>query len=118
MTYPKGDWRRLIDEDFASELRQRWRDRPPWQPRKEGEYPTRKRAVELWGAKAEREDWAIKWLASKLDDTTKRDDHKADCMGKFGIDARPYRERVWPAARKLAGLIPKSLPGPKQRPKK
>lgn len=103
-------WKRLIDEDLARELRQR-----PSPFRKER---PRKTVSELWPVAAEREAWAAKWLAFKLDDTTKRGDFETECIKRWEITARAYKHRVWPAARARAGLAPQSLPGPKRQPNK
>ena len=102
-------WKRLIDEDLARELRQR--------PSPFDKNSPRKPITELWPDKSEREAWAAKWLAMKLDDTTKRDDRKAECMTKWKITERAFEERIWPAARKHRGLSPHSPPGPKRKPK-
>ena len=62
-----------------------------------------------------REELAIKWLAARPDlRTAKRDDHKPDCIRKFRITGRGY-QRVWRAARKLAGLTEHASPGPKKK---
>ena len=50
--------------------------------------------------------------------TMKRDDYKDECITKFGITGRAYQFRVWPAARKLAGLTKRARPGPKKQIKK
>ena len=62
---------------------------------------------------------AIRWLAAKPDlKTMKRDDHKDECTKQFRITGRGYQHRVWPAARKLAGLTKRGKPGPKAQTKK
>ena len=62
------------------------------------------------------EAFATEWLAAKPDlETMKRDDHKDECITKFGITGRAYQRRVWPAARKLAGLKKHARPGPKKQ---
>ncbi len=64
-----------------------------------------------------REELAIRWLAAKPDlKTAKRDDYKPECIRKFRITERGY-QRVWAAARKVAGLEP-ARPGPKKQIKK
>ena len=65
------------------------------------------------------EAWATEWLAAKPDlKTTKRDTYKDECITKFGITGRAYQRRVWPAARKLAGLTKRARSGPKKQIKK
>ena len=60
--------------------------------------------------------WATEWLAAKPDlKTITRDDYRDECMRKFGITGRTYQLRVWPAARKLAGLPKRARPGPKKQ---
>jgi hypothetical protein len=68
---------------------------------------------------AQREALATRWLATKSDlKTSKRDDSKDACKDRFGISGRGYQFRVWPAARKLAGLTKRARPGPKKQVKK
>ena len=49
---------------------------------------------------------AAKWLAPKLtpDDEVTRETYRDECMNKFGLSEVGYEERVWYAARFLAGL--------------
>jgi hypothetical protein len=64
-----------------------------------------------------KEQEAIVWLAAQLkaDDSVKRDNFAAECCKKFRISAIVYRMRIWPAARKRAGLRSRSRPGPKKQ---
>jgi hypothetical protein len=65
--------------------------------------------------KPKRERVAIVWLKTKLEQnrSAARDEHKAECMQKFMITERGYYERVWPKARKDAGLPEKAQRGRK-----
>jgi hypothetical protein len=66
-----------------------------------------------------RESEATEWLAAKPDlKTMKRDDHRDECTKQFRITRRGYQRRVWPEARKLAGLTKRGKPGPKAQTKK
>ena len=61
---------------------------------------------------------AAKWLAPKLtpDDEVTRETYRDECMNKFGLSEVGYEERVWYAARFLAGLPRKRKSGaPKGR---
>jgi hypothetical protein len=68
---------------------------------------------------AQREALATRWLAAKPHlKSAKRDDYKDECKDRFGISGRGYQFRVWPAARKSAGLTKHARPGPKKQAKK
>jgi hypothetical protein len=70
--------------------------------------------------KSSKEIEATRWLAPKLtpDDEGTRETHRDDCMGKFDLSEVGYRERVWYAARYLAGLPRERKSGAPKGPRK
>jgi hypothetical protein len=49
---------------------------------------------------------AINWLAEKLrqNPEAKKDDYRDECIETFRVSKLDYKAKIWPAARRIAGL--------------